>query len=95
MEVMQEAMIDGRDDDGDHRQESESTIKRVKGGEEFGRGGRHGIDRAHAGENHRRVQESIVPGELAKIAIARGPHDEADCDDHQRHQEAPQQSPCE
>ncbi len=70
MELMEEAMVNGSEDDSDARDESDTAEKGITAGENLSRRALKRVERPHAGKNHRGIRERIQPRELFKIMIA-------------------------
>jgi len=76
MKPAQEVMERRRQEHGHHRQEEHSTEKRVRDREDFRRRAHDGVDRSHAGQNHRRVERGVQPRQPVKEVVAHGPDTE-------------------
>jgi hypothetical protein len=85
MEVVEEAMEDGGEEEGDGGEEDDAAEEGVEGGEEFGGVGAHGVDGAHAGEDHGGIEEGVDPRKAREVMItedadAEGDGNDSDCD---------------
>ena len=78
MEVVEEAMEDGGEEEGDGGEEDDAAEEGVEGGEEFGGVGAHGVDGAHAGEDHGGIEEGVDPREAREVMITEDA--DAECD---------------
>ena len=67
---MQEMLQCRCQQDGSHRQEEKAAEDRIEDRKYFGRRRHHGIDRAHAGQDHRSVERGVQPRQAVKIVIA-------------------------
>ena len=92
VKLVQEAVIDGGENDGHQRQEDDAAEETVERGEEFAAGRLHGIHGAHAGQDHRSVQQCIDERQFAEDMIAPRAQAQRERDQHQSHQEAKQDS---
>ena len=69
MKAVQEVMERRRQQHRYHRQEEYAAEESVDDGEEFA-GGRHElVHRTHAGQDHRRVQGGVEPGQIAEHVV--------------------------
>ena len=66
VEVVEDAVEDGGQDDAHRGEEDHAAEKGVGGGEELRGGILHRVDRAHAGQDHRGVQEGVEPRQCAR-----------------------------
>jgi hypothetical protein len=78
MEVVEEAMEDGGEEEGDGGEEDDAAEEGVEGGEEFGGVGAHGIDGAHAGEDHGGIEEGVDPRQACEVMVTEDA--DAECD---------------
>lgn len=67
---MQEAVVNGSENDPDARDESDTAEKGITAGENFPGLGLEWVERPHAGKNHRGVCERIQPRKFFEIMIA-------------------------
>ena len=70
MELVQETMVDRREDDANAGDKSDSAKQRIAAGEKFASGGLNWSERAHAGEDHRGVRKRVEPRQLFEIMIS-------------------------
>lgn len=70
MEVVEEAVEDGGEEEGDGGEEDDAAEEGVKGGEEFGGVGAHGVDGAHASEDHGGIEQGVDPWQVGEVMIA-------------------------
>lgn len=73
MKLVDKAMIDWCENNGDARDERNPAEKRIAAGEEFAGASLDRGKRAHAGKDHGGVREGVQPRELFKIMIAGHP----------------------
>ena len=65
--------------------EHESGVQRVEAGEELSASGLRRVDRTHAAEQHRAVEERGIPREALELAVTGHADRERDRQDHARH----------
>src|ERR1051325_8724693 len=70
MKSVEEAMEDRRENNAGGDEGDEAGIERVEGGEDLSRNRLHRIDRPHAAEDHRGVQQCVDPGKMFQKMIA-------------------------
>ena len=81
MHAVQDAVEDGSEEQGNGGEEGDAAVEGVGGREELGGIVREGVDRAHAPEDHRGVEESVGPGQSGEMAIAQDADQEGDGDE--------------
>lgn len=79
-------MRDGSHENSHHRDEHDTAEQCVKSRKEFARGAGNGIQRAHAGENHRRIGESVDPFQFSEFVITVRPEEQ--CRDYDQHDQS-------
>src|SRR5215217_7415412 len=70
MDLVNQPMHPGAEDDCHDRDEDETAEQRVQCREQLGDGTAEMINRAHPTENHRRVEERVDPGQSAERVVS-------------------------
>ena len=78
-------MEDGGEEEGNGGEEDDAAEEGVEGGEEFGGVGAHGVDGAHAGEDHGGIEQGVDPRQACEMVVAEDADaecegDDSDCD---------------
>src|SRR5258708_9548934 len=84
VEAVQDTVDHRREHDAGGPQQNNTAEERVKAVEELAGDGRVFLDRAHAGQEQRRLVEGIEPGELVDVVVADGPDQQRCADQRQR-----------
>lgn len=82
MKFVHKAMNNGSEDDGSDGNDREATVQCVKSLEEFAGRAALVLERSHASEEHRRVEERVGPAEILDGVVPH--HSGEERDDHER-----------
>ena len=88
MEPVKQPMNKWSQDYCRHRQKSDPAVESVKCRKKLCRRRIHVIDRPHAGENHRSIQQSIDPGQICEVTVTDATYHQRQRDDQYGYRKA-------
>ena len=91
MESVQQAVREGRNENGRDAEEHDPRKKRITGSEHFSLNTVQFVDRSHSRQDHRSVEQRVDPLQLCKVMIPEHTDPQAEGEDDQSEQKMPKE----